>query len=161
MHFIEYSRERAVNYARQWAFLRNPDYFDFSEIGGDCTNFTSQCLFAGIGVMNFAKDIGWYYISPSNRAPAWSGAEYFKRFLLTNRGEGPFGVAVPINQLEKGDFICLNNGNEYYHTMIVTSIENGIPLVAAHSRDVYGISLSSYSYEKAKGVHILGGNVKL
>ena len=159
MHFIEYNRDKAVNYARRWAFSRNPDYFDFSEIGGDCTNFASQCLFAGIGVMNFTKDIGWYYISPANRAAAWSSAEHFKRFMLTNRGEGPFASAVPINQLERGDFICLNNGMECYHTLIVVGIKNTHPLVAAHSRDAFGIPLSSYSYEEAKGVHILGGNV--
>ena len=35
-----------VNYARKWAFSRNPAYYDFENIGGDCTNFVSQCLYA-------------------------------------------------------------------------------------------------------------------
>ena len=47
-----YNREAAVDYARRWAMGRNPAYFDFEEIGGDCTNFASQCLFAGAKVMN-------------------------------------------------------------------------------------------------------------
>ena len=33
-----------IAYARKWAFSRNPAYYDFDDIGGDCTNFISQCL---------------------------------------------------------------------------------------------------------------------
>ena len=159
MHFIEYNRQYAIEYAKKWAFGRNPDYYSFDGNGGDCTNFASQCLYAGIGVMNFTKDVGWYYVSPSNRSAAWSGAEYFRRFMLGNRGEGPFGISRNINQLETGDFILLNNGAEYYHALIIVSFVNKTPLVAAHSADAYAIALSSYSYESAEGVHILGGNI--
>ena len=42
-----YDRRAAVEYAHKWAFGRNPEFYDFSEIGGDCTNFASQCLYAG------------------------------------------------------------------------------------------------------------------
>ena len=75
MERIEYNRDLAVAYARQWAFRRNPAYYDFEKIGGDCTNFASQCLFAGIGVMNYTKDVGWYYRSLADRSAAWTGVE--------------------------------------------------------------------------------------
>ncbi|MBQ2742544.1 MAG: amidase domain-containing protein, partial [Oscillospiraceae bacterium] len=39
MIFLEYNRLYAVRYARRWAFRRNPAYYNFDEIGGDCTNF--------------------------------------------------------------------------------------------------------------------------
>lgn len=42
-----YDREKAVAYAHKWAYGRNPAYADFSAMGGDCTNFLSQCLHAG------------------------------------------------------------------------------------------------------------------
>ena len=42
-----YQRERAVEYARRWALDRNPLFADFSGIGGNCTNFVSQCVLAG------------------------------------------------------------------------------------------------------------------
>ena len=57
-----YDRDAAVAYARRWALSRNPLYYDFEDIGGDCTNFASQCLFAGAGVMNFTPVTGWYYV---------------------------------------------------------------------------------------------------
>ena len=44
-----YDEAAAVAYARRWALLRNPAYLDFHGMGGDCTNFVSQCLYAGAG----------------------------------------------------------------------------------------------------------------
>ena len=50
-----YDRAKAVAYAHQWAYSRNPAYYDFSAIGGDCTNFVSQCLRAGGAPMNYTR----------------------------------------------------------------------------------------------------------
>ena len=74
MATFDYDRAAAVEYALTWAFRRNPAYYDFSEIGGDCTNFASQCVYAGSGVMNYTPDVGWYYINVNNRSPSWTGA---------------------------------------------------------------------------------------
>jgi len=158
MQFIPYNRNRAAEYAEKWAFARNHAYMNFDGMGGDCTNFASQCLFAGIQVMNYQKDIGWYYNTPNDRATAWSGAEYFVKFMLTNHLDGPVAAAAEINKLEKGDFICLHNGHEYYHTLIVTGFLNDMPLVSAHTDDAYMRSLSSYRFAAAQGIHILGAN---
>ena len=70
---IPYDRSKAAAYAEKWAFSRNPRYISFDGMGGDCTSFVSQCLYAGTGVMNFTRDTGWYYNSASDRAAAWSG----------------------------------------------------------------------------------------
>ena len=32
---IPYDRRAAVAYAHQWAYGRNPDFYDYEEIGGD------------------------------------------------------------------------------------------------------------------------------
>lgn len=42
-----YNREKAVAYAHRWAYGFNPAYGNFTDMGGDCTNFLSQCLHAG------------------------------------------------------------------------------------------------------------------
>ena len=91
MRTVKYNRSAAVTYAKKWALSRNPRYYNFDGLGGDCTNFASQCVFAGSGVMNYTKDVGWYYNSPADRAAAWSGVRYLHTFLTTNRGVGPFG----------------------------------------------------------------------
>ena len=43
-------------YAMLWWDRRNPEYTDFSEMGGDCTSFVSQILYAGGAVMNHTPD---------------------------------------------------------------------------------------------------------
>lgn len=158
MRFIQYNRENAVAYAKKWAFERNSQYFNFDGMGGDCTNFASQCLYAGVGVMNYTKDIGWYYNSPNDRAAAWSGAEYFIKFMLNNKDVGPFAAALSVKQLDIGDFISLSNGTVYYHTLIVTGFSGNVPLVAAHTDDSYMRRLDTYHYDSAQGIHIIGAN---
>lgn len=158
MRFIQYNREKAAAYAKEWAFKRNSNYLNFDGMGGDCTSFASQCLYAGVGIMNYTKDIGWYYNSPNDRAAAWSDAEYFRKFMLSNTDIGPFAAALSVHQLDIGDFISLNNGTEYYHTLVVTGFSGNIPLVAAHTDDSYMRRLDTYHYDLAQGLHILGAN---
>ena len=54
--------------------------------GGDCTNFVSQCIYAGSNVMNYDKNNGWYYNNTNDRAPSWSGVEFLYNFLTKNKG---------------------------------------------------------------------------
>jgi len=77
-----YNRRAAVEYAHRWAFDRNPRFYDYDGIGGDCTNFASQCLYAGTGVMNYTPTFGWYYFDANHKAPAWTGVEFFYNFLI-------------------------------------------------------------------------------
>jgi hypothetical protein len=169
MRIFEYDRRAAVEYARKWAFSRNPQYYDFSEIGGDCTNFASQCLFAGVGVMNFTPDVGWFYRSLESRAAAWTGVEYFYRFLMANNGEkgvvgsgaGPFAREVPLSGLEIGDFVQLGRDTgDFYHTPVVVGFSRSEPLLAAHSYDGFNRPLSSYRYARLRCLHIVGARTE-
>lgn len=159
MKTIEYNRAAAVAYAERWAMKRNPNYFDFDGIGGDCTNFASQCLYAGSGVMNYTRDTGWYYNSPLDRAAAWSAAQYFYNFMKNNESVGPTAVVADVANLEIGDFIQLHNGIEFYHTLIITGFSDGEPLISAHTRDAYMRPLGTYTYATPHGLHITGVNV--
>ena len=159
-----YDRQRAVTYARRWAFARNPLFYDFSALGGDCTGFVSQCVLAGSCVMNFTPDFGWYYRSSTDRAPAWTGVEFFWRFMIgdpmfvaENGGIGPFGRAVEQQGLAVGDVIQLQNeAGEFYHTLLVSGFAEGQPLVAAHTVDALDRPLDSYRYAAARFLHIDG-----
>ena len=151
----KYNRTAAAAYAEKWALSRNPAYMDFDKLGGDCTSFASQCLRAGGCPMNYAKDVGWYYHSSSDRAAAWTGAADLHRFLIQNKGQGPTAVPVSLSRLEPGDLIQLHNGKAYYHTLVVVGFHNEIPLVCAHTDDALRRLLSTYFYHSAQGLHIL------
>ena len=55
MKILNYDRKQAIKYAKAWAYFRNPNYYNFDNIGGDCTNYISQCIYAGCRVMNYEK----------------------------------------------------------------------------------------------------------
>jgi hypothetical protein len=157
----QYNREDAVRYAHYWAYKRNPRYYDFKDIGGDCTNFTSQCLFAGAKVMNYTPTLGWYYNSVTSRAPAWTSVKYFHKFLTNNKGVGPYGSETEISKVEKGDFVQLIiDQNDFQHTVIIVSVGeqptiNNI-LVAAHYIDSDNRPLSSYNFTGIRFLKIEG-----
>lgn len=152
-----YDRIAAVAYAKRWAYGRNPAFYDFSAIGGDCTNFASQCIYAGAGVMNFTPTFGWFYKSLNDRTPSWTGVEYLYNFLVNNAGAGPFAEEVPLEQLELGDVVQLGRATgDFYHTPVVVGFSRGDILVAAHSYDAFNKPLSSYRAAKVRGIHILG-----
>ena len=159
-----YVRERALEYAKAWAFSRNPLFYNFTGIGGDCTNFVSQSVLAGSCVMNFTPDFGWYYRSPDDRAPAFTGVEAFWSFFTgapdfraENGGVGPFGREVGRGEVEPGDVVQLaNRAGGFYHTLLVTRVTPTDILVAAHSNDAYDRPLSSYSNASERFLHIEG-----
>ena len=110
---IPYRRENAVAYARRWALSRNPLFENYAGIGGDCTNFVSQAIYAGGCVMNYTPTFGWYYISPTDRAPAWTGVEFFYNFMTSNEEIGPYATEVREGDLLPGDVIQFRDGVLY------------------------------------------------
>ncbi len=152
---LPYIRERAVRYARRWAMGRNPLFANFTGLGGDCTNFASQCVYAGSCIMNLTPTFGWYYISPDDRAPAWTGVEFFYNFMTTNESIGPYATETFPGGLSLGDAIQLGNRDgDWYHTLIVTGTAGGEYLICAHSEDSLDRPLSTYRYENIRFLHI-------
>lgn len=152
----EYNRKNAVKYAEKWAYGRNPEYFDFSKIGGDCTNFISQCLYAGSGVMNYTPVHGWYYRDLNDRSPSWTGVNLLHNFLIGNTVRGVFAEKVSADKIEVGDVIQLiSEEGQRYHSLLVTGLGQDI-YVAAHTLNAYMRPLSSYTYGKADYLHISG-----
>lgn len=153
-----YRRERAVQYARRWATMRNPVFYDFTGIGGNCTNFVSQALYAGSCVMNYTPIFGWYYITQNERTASWTGVDFLYRFLTGNRGLGPFGEEVAEDRLDPGDVVQIGrDGEGYFHSMLSVGRDpDGTPLVAAQSLDVYGKRLDEYDYDFVRFLRISG-----
>lgn len=152
-----YNRQKVYEYAKKWAYERNPKYYNFDSVGGDCTNFASQCIYSGWSQMNYSKINGWYYINGNNKSPSWTGVEFLYNFLLLNKGVGPKGKNVNVQDLEVGDVIQLSFDRiKFSHSLIVvqkgTNIDN--TLIAAHTYDVFGKSVAEYGFKKYRCIHI-------
>jgi len=162
---IDYNRRSAVAYAKRWALSRNPEFYDYSAIGGDCTNFASQVVYAGTGVMNYTPELGWYYINANEKSPSWTGVNFFYDFMINNDGIGPFGEERELRFLLPGDIIQFGDKNmNFYHTVILTDIvrvpRGRMYYVSAHSVDSYRRNLLTYDFERYRGIHIAGARIE-
>ena len=162
---LPYDRRRAVEYARKWALSRNPLFVDFTDFGGNCTNFVSQCILAGAPIMNYTPTFGWYYISGEDRAPAWSGVDELYNFLIgapdfasQNKGYGPFATdARDAQTVNVGDVIQLSNeSGSFYHSLIISGFTENDILVCAQSNDALDRPLSTYNFSGMRVLHIEG-----
>lgn len=154
-----YDRKKAIQYAQNWAYKRNPQYYNFDNVGGDCTSFASQCIYAGSKIMNYSKQNGWYYINGNNKSPSWSGVEFLYNFLVQNKSIGPYGYETNQNEIELGDIAQLSfDGSKFSHSLVIVKIENKTDLnqifISSHTFDSFNKKISEYNYEKIRFIHI-------
>ena len=158
MKVKEYNRKKAIEYAVKWAYKRNPKYYNFDTVGGDCTSFVSQCVYAGSGIMNYKKHIGWYYNSQSDRTASWSGVEYLYNFLTKNKGIGPRAKVSKIEEVQIGDIIQLKfSQDRFSHSLIIVD-KKGNDLeniyIATHTEDANYRKVSTYEFEDIRFLRI-------
>lgn len=143
-----YNRQKAVQYALTYGIKPNSDFRFFKLIGnngGDCTNFISQCLFAGGASMEYRLNQPWWYkkndaynTNYDTCSISWSVAHSLYWFLKV-RGKfntnGLRGIEVyDVNLLEPGDLIQVEDQNHIiFHSAIVTAISFGVPFVTQHT----------------------------
>ena len=154
-----YDSASAVSYAKKWALSRNPRYYNFDPVGGDCTSFISQCLYAGSKKMNYNLENGWFYNNGYDKSPSWSGVEYLYKFLIKNKSYGPRGVEVSQNKIEVGDIAQLSfSGNTFEHSLFIIDIKNINDLnkifIATHTYDALNKKIGEYHFSKIRFIHI-------
>lgn len=134
-----YDRGKAAAYADKYWKDPNPDYLYFDV---DCTNYVSQCLFAGGGPMIYTdkRELGWWYRGRVNGREEWSFswavAHSLQYYLLTSRSGLRAEDAGDARRLELGDIISYdwNGDGRWQHSAVVTAKDsNGMPLVNAHT----------------------------
>ena len=111
--------------------------------------------------MNYGLN-GWYYKNGNDKSPSWSGVEYLHKFLVNNKGIGPYGKEINIEQLEKGDFIQLSfDGVRFHHSLVIVDIVNNIMslnniLIATHTEDSLNRRVSTYTFNRIRFIKIDG-----
>ena len=155
-----YNRQKAVEYAHKWWNGRNPAFYNFDSLGGDCTNFVSQCLFFGGIAMNYDA-LGWFYTNLNLRSPSWTGVDEFFDFATKN--SSAFGVRAQVESMDKmqvGDVVQLKlfGENEFHHSMLVTKVLGYDSffdlLVTCHTFDAKDRPLGAYNIENVRFLHI-------
>jgi hypothetical protein len=139
-----YNRQAAQEYADRWWNGRNPAYPDFAV---DCTNFISQCLFAGGAPMDYTNSRvqGWWYAGrPSGgREPwsfSWAVAHSLHWYLRTSQRGLRAQTRRTARELQIGDVIQYdwNGDGRFTHSTVVTAFDGaGEPLVNAHTNNSF------------------------
>jgi hypothetical protein len=142
---FKYSRMEAVRYAEQYWNSYNPQFKKFDV---NCTNYISQCLYAGgapmVGYPN--KSSGWW-MRNNDWSYTWTVAHAL-RWYLPNAKKGLKSMEVPsATQLMPGDVICYDfqgDGRFDHNTIVVAKDANGEPLVNANT---YNSRMRYWKYE--------------
>ncbi len=161
-NYVEtYDPIKAVAYAREWAMSRNRDYFkDYHTSGGDCANFTSQCM--SYGGLPHSDDWWWRNGNTGKGGYAWKTATGMYRYLTktakvgkaiamiecideTGRTARYNGQVVPATELFyvgspvfyrwKGGFA--EDGEWSHATFCVGVLGDGTPTISCHTEDRY------------------------
>lgn len=153
---IRYRRDLVGAYADRWWNEANPAYENFEV---NCTNYVSQCVFAGNAPMNYTgrRDTGWWYRGYSggreNWSYSWAVANALKNYLSASHKSGFRATVVDsADQLALGDVIIYDwsGDNRYQHSTVVTAFDSaGMPLVNANtvpSRHRYWDYQDSYAW---------------
>lgn len=111
--------------------------------------------------MNYTKTMGWYYNNANDRSPSWTGVNFLYNFLTQNTTKAVYAEEIDIKDIEIGDVIQLGRETgEFYHTLIVTKTGETPDfdniLVNAHTFNANLRKLDSYTFEKARFLHIMG-----
>lgn len=148
-----YDRRKAVQYAERWWDDYNPQFISFDV---DCTNYVSQCLWAGGAPMKYAadRDKGWWYRFGDDPqwSFSWSVAHSLRWFLASSPSGLRATEVATASELQPGDIIAYDfdgDGRWEHNTIVVAKDEQGEPLVNAHttnSRMRYWSYRDSYAW---------------
>lgn len=166
-----YDRNKAYDYISKYVINPNPAYADFTELGGDCTNFVSQVLRAGgMAFTSTSKNPTykqWYYYNSTlgtGRSSTWTGSNEFRQHWAEVKGVGykraykytKYTVNEALTNFDSirtsvwaGDVIQHLNGydGKTYHSQAIFSFSNSDIIVGQHT---YNMVRSLKNYLKAK-----------
>lgn len=148
----KYNRQKAAEYADKYWVRYNTKYKNCNGIGGDCTNYVSQCLGDKEEGGGIAFDGSWFCVYPKHgRAEgsrAFVNTDAFKAYLVySGRGRvikrGDFKeVSKPTDdsaigaagKLQVGDLICYEVKGQIDHFSIITELDSkGFPMINSHT----------------------------
>lgn len=138
--------ETACNYAETYALKPNPKYKSFDGIGGDCTNFMSQILFAG----GLQQNNTWKPYSN-----AWIRVEDLYSYLIGQK----LGIKLPDDSyLDRGcliQFYTPSMGRYFHNGFITYKLQNNDCLYCCHSYNKLNYPLSEiypHKYPKLRAL---------
>lgn len=163
----QYNRLKAVQYADRYCGVRwvnnnispkfNTKYTNYTGVGGNCTNFVSQCIGDEDGA-NLPQNNGWHTQKHLNNtyacSAAWVNADAFRNYIVySSKGyllkRGSFASVVstsnslPNSIFEKltyGDLISYEKKGDIDHNSIICEFDShGYPMINSNTVERYHV----------------------
>ncbi|MGW3630587.1 amidase domain-containing protein [Streptomyces sp. NPDC005122] len=140
-----YDYAAMATYAEKYWKNYNTAYRSFNSAGGDCTNYVSQSLKAGVWqpVTSSDEDYGTWYYGTSGQSDSWVGVNEWSWFTQTAQRTTPL---ANVYQMDVGDVVQrdFDKDGSKDHTMITSyRSSSGVPYLTYHDTDTYRRSVSS------------------
>ena len=166
-----YDRAAATAYAKNHWQRRNAAWADFSDRGGNCQNYASQCLLEGGIPMDREGDARWvskqfedFIESMEGRSASWAAVLPFREYAERNRGFGlSAGVDQPYFSGEPGDILQMGVDTPH-HTTVITDLltdEQGNTvdyLICSNTANLKDYPAAAYPYPYRNLIKIYGWN---
>lgn len=139
----------AAAYAQKWAYSRNPNFYNYENEGGDCTNFVSQCLnYGGVG------QTGYWWGNKNGASEYWRCVIPLYNWLMN----GGVGFESNKNICSRGDVLQFYNSNlgTWSHSAIVTTKDYTGVYYSAHSSDIKDNNLNNVYPGKYSNCRVIG-----
>ena len=160
-----YDRAAAYDYLMAYCDERNPAWYAYDDVGGNCMNFGSQVLLAG-GIPEDEKgDEEWYWDGQNDLDLSWINVGRFYDYCRKNEG---FGLVADTEAGyytgEVGDVLIVGFNGDHRHTTIISDIVkdkagNTVDyLISCNTTNYRDFPASAYYYTFHRLVKIYGWN---
>ena len=160
-----YDRVAAYDYLMAYCDERNPAWYAYDDVGGNCMNFGSQVLLAG-GIPEDEKgDEEWYWDGQNDLDLSWINVGRFYDYCRKNEG---FGLVADTEAGyytgEVGDVLIVGFSGDHRHTTIISDIVkdkagNTVDyLISCNTTNYRDFPASAYYYTFHRLVKIFGWN---
>ena len=160
-----YDREAALDYLYEYCGKRNPRWYAYDAVGGNCMNFGSQVLLAGGIPEDEQGSAQWYWDDQYDLALSWINVGRFYDYCRDNYGYGLVAdTEAGYYTGEVGDVLIVGYDDEHRHTTIISDIvydENGEAvdyLISCNTTNYRDFPVSAYYYTFHRLIKIIGWN---
>lgn len=160
-----YDRAAAYDYLMAYCGKRNPAWYAYDDVGGNCMNFGSQVLLAG-GIPEDEKgDEEWYWDGQNDLDLSWINVGRFYDYCRDNEGYGLVAdTEAGYYTGEVGDVLIVGFAGDHRHTTVISHVvkdESGDTvdyLISCNTTNYRDFPASAYYYTFHRLVKIYGWN---
>lgn len=160
-----YDRDAAYDYLMAYCDKRNPAWYAYDDVGGNCMNFGSQVLLAGGIPEDERGDEAWYWDGQNDLDLSWINVGRFYDYCRDNEG---FGLVADTEAGyytgEVGDVLIVGFAGDHRHTTVISDIVRDAEgntvdyLITCNTTNYRDFPAAAYYYTFHRLVKIYGWN---